>query len=318
MMPFLLIFLAFLSSVTAQFSMTQGFSESFNQYFENLSNESQGNRAVKALLNLTASNIKKAAKYQMPFELNCTVVYDAKVNRVDCVHQFENISFFHNTCEGYPELTASEKKYSEQQSLFQARMWVGISKLQMLQATYWVRPKRTVTQTGSLASLTDSVDSPSESCSLSSMGNCLGNSTGLMFTWSQISGIYSNPTSQASRYTNPASGVVLDGLTGLQWEQAASSPTMNWSAAGTYCAGRNTGSLSNWRLPNVDELQTLVDYTTSSPSINSAAFPSTPSNYFWTSTIYQPSPTNAWIIDFRNGVVVSLDVSNDCFVRCVR
>ncbi|MBH1988892.1 MAG: DUF1566 domain-containing protein [Myxococcaceae bacterium] len=157
----------------------------------------------------------------------------------------------------------------------------------------------------------------SGTCSPSVWGSCLGNSTGLAYIWSG-SAIYSNPTNQASRYTTPASGVVGDSLTGLQWEQAASSSTMTWSAAGTYCAGRTTGGLSGWRLPNVDELQTLVDYTTSSPSINSAAFPSTPSNYFWTSTLYQPNPTSAWLVYFFRGDVGFSDMSNNGFVRCAR
>jgi hypothetical protein len=82
--------------------------------------------------------------------------------------------------------------------------------------------------------------------------------------------------------------------------------------AKAYCASLSLGGVSGWRLPAVMELRTIVDLTRTSPSIDVAAFPGTPSEHFWTSSPY------AWDVDFVDGYSYSLDVGFHYRVRCVR
>ncbi|MEI6806822.1 MAG: DUF1566 domain-containing protein, partial [Myxococcaceae bacterium] len=153
---------------------------------------------------------------------------------------------------------------------------------------------------------------------------CVGCSTqappsaGLLVRWSRNGGTFDSVDN--GRYT-VSSGVVTDALTDLQWEQAASINTMAWSDAGTYCAGRSTGGFSNWRLPNIGELQTLIDYTVAYPAvpINEAYFPNTAATDFWSSTLRTGDEGNAWQVYFSDrgwSGYSSLATKNS--VRCIR
>lgn len=53
-----------------------------------------------------------------------------------------------------------------------------------------------------------------------------------------------------------------DSRTGLMWEVDDSQQPMSWQDALKRCAALSTGGYSDWRLPSVKELQTLVDYNT--------------------------------------------------------
>ena len=55
-----------------------------------------------------------------------------------------------------------------------------------------------------------------------------------------------------------------------------------------------------WRLPNRDELQSIVATTCKKPAIDQRVFPGTPSIQYWTSTASGPS--YAWVVFFRTGM----------------
>jgi len=124
----------------------------------------------------------------------------------------------------------------------------------------------------------------------------------------------------AGRYT-AAGGVVKDSKTGLYWQQVAAPTTYSFASAMTYCSG-NAAALSGtgWRLPAIKELQTLVDYSVNAPTIDVGWFPSTPSGYFWSSTLEPPvAPYNAWGVNFASGTTNGLDLASFMAnVRCVR
>jgi uncharacterized repeat protein (TIGR02543 family) len=71
-------------------------------------------------------------------------------------------------------------------------------------------------------------------------------------------------------------------------------------------------------LPTEDELLSLVDYTISSPSINSTLFPLSPSYNFWSSSAFVPNPAIAWYVVFEDGSADAYLQSNDYHVRLVR
>jgi len=98
----------------------------------------------------------------------------------------------------------------------------------------------------------------------------------------------SSPGAPAGQYTT-AADTVTDNKTGLVWQRAASPATYDETSAPAFCPTLDLGGFnSGWRLPTYKELQTLVDprVATPGPTIDQAAFPSTPAAYFWVSTGY--------------------------------
>jgi len=69
------------------------------------------------------------------------------------------------------------------------------------------------------------------------------------------------------RFADHLDGTATDGLTGLMWTQDAflAGKTVPWIDAHKFVADMNTGTLPNfgysdWRLPNINELESLLDY----------------------------------------------------------
>jgi hypothetical protein len=127
----------------------------------------------------------------------------------------------------------------------------------------------------------------------------------------------------AGRYTvtnaGTATGTVLDNVTGLTWQQMVPSGGYPQATAITNCLN-NTAQLPGvgWRLPNVRELQSIVDESqTTVPAIDSSAFPGTPDNDYWTSSAYAPMSGQAWYVAFGDGVAYGDVASQNKGVRCV-
>jgi len=78
----------------------------------------------------------------------------------------------------------------------------------------------------------------------------------------------------------------------------------------------------DWRLPNVNELQTLADYGRVGPAIdpvfNNAVDSFTQSSLYWSSTTYQLNPGNAWVVNFVDSQVRAAGKGIDFVVRAVR
>ncbi|MDK2956428.1 MAG: hypothetical protein PWQ57_1924 [Desulfovibrionales bacterium] len=62
--------------------------------------------------------------------------------------------------------------------------------------------------------------------------------------------------------------VVKDATTGLVWQRDwGSAGTPNWENALSYCEGLTLGGWTDWRLPNINELMTTVDYNNASLAV---------------------------------------------------
>jgi hypothetical protein len=146
------------------------------------------------------------------------------------------------------------------------------------------------------------------------------------------------PNSADSGLENPAHydtsipGVVVDKVTGLMWQQPVSSQGYTLSSGLSYCRGLSLAGYSDWRLPTVIELYSLVDFAVVEAQglaiIDPVAFPNTPLSYgaYWTSTPVTatglPSGSDFWVIDFFEGFAGSNSRMNATYntysVRCVR
>lgn len=64
-----------------------------------------------------------------------------------------------------------------------------------------------------------------------------------------------------NKYTNNNDGTITDSASGLMWAQSDNGETMNWETALAYCEAAELAGYSDWRMPNVKELQGIVDYS---------------------------------------------------------
>lgn len=119
-------------------------------------------------------------------------------------------------------------------------------------------------------------------------------------------------------------GTVTDTATGLIWQQNGPTDTdgnpmsMTWDEALAYCEGLDLAGRS-WRLPNINELQSIVDYRIFDPSVETSFFPDILSESYWSSTTFARDPNIAWDTHFREGDILLSggDKSENHYVRAV-
>jgi hypothetical protein len=107
-------------------------------------------------------------------------------------------------------------------------------------------------------------------------GRIKGYGTGPMPGGSQDKGFFvlyvrGNPEYGINDLVNNGDGTISDEATGLRWMQDDSGSGMLWEEALNYCESLDTTGISNWRLPNAKELQSIVDYSRSPDTTNTAA-----------------------------------------------
>lgn len=122
------------------------------------------------------------------------------------------------------------------------------------------------------------------------------------------------------RFTVPGDGTIIDNSTGLIWltNAGCGGATRTWSQAlnditslnttGTMNAGgcgdtSNSGTFqTDWRLPNVRELQSLTDFQNGNPSLPTGhPFSNVVSERYWSSTSHVGVSTQAWTVDMEYG-----------------
>jgi hypothetical protein len=125
------------------------------------------------------------------------------------------------------------------------------------------------------------------------------------------------------RFTDNGDWTVTDNLTGLIWVKWADCAlySMSWQAALDFCAALYDGcpdcspdpnytdcilsdnsNAGDWRLPNVKELLSLVDYGRYGPALPSGhPFMNVRNIYFWTSTSHIEFEDDAWVVGLGYG-----------------
>lgn len=114
------------------------------------------------------------------------------------------------------------------------------------------------------------------------------------------------------RFTDNQNGTVTDQLTGLIWlKNAGCSNPVDWPTALTTanqlangsCGLTDGSTAGQWRMPNANELESLVDVSQSNPAV-STGNPFTNislAKAYWSSTTYMALTSNAMAIRFSDG-----------------
>ena len=122
----------------------------------------------------------------------------------------------------------------------------------------------------------------------------------------------------ASSCSDNGNGTVTDNVTDLMWQQQDIDSRMTWQDALEYCESRTLAGYNDWRLPNIRETASIVDWSTYDPAINTTCFLGTEvSWYYHSSSTYIPAPNNSWSVYFLLGGIQVLGKTT-AYVRCVR
>ncbi len=147
-------------------------------------------------------------------------------------------------------------------------------------------------------------------------------------------GLYATGCPSEGRFVDNDDGTVTDACTGLMWQQNPADSNGDglfdefdeviWCTALAYCENLTFAGHDDWRLPNVRELQSIVDYGHAAPAIDPIFDTSiagiTPfSLTYWSSTSSTLGSFFAWFVEFDVGDVsqASKDLSVN-FFRAVR
>ena len=115
--------------------------------------------------------------------------------------------------------------------------------------------------------------------------------------------------------------VVTDSATGLMWQDTSenNSATYNWQEAIASCEALTLDTYDDWRLPNINELKTLIDRSKRTPALVDGFEYVQASSYYWSSTSVEGGfEYGAWIVLFNDGNVRGNAKGNNNYVRCVR
>lgn len=133
------------------------------------------------------------------------------------------------------------------------------------------------------------------------------------------------------RFLDNGDGTVTDHLTGLTWLLDADCPgdtltwqeALNWMAllngSSLACSGYAAMTFTDWRLPNANELESLLDRGHANPPLDPAhPFASVQPEAYWSSSTSTPAKDSAWIVTMTVGELSQALKSNEGRVWAVR
>lgn len=109
-----------------------------------------------------------------------------------------------------------------------------------------------------------------------------------------------------NRFVAAHQGTVTDTATKLMWQQQDDGKTRHWQQALEYCNTLTVAGFDDWRLPNIKELQSIVDYRVHDPALDQGFFlQQDKQGWFWSSTTHGDNIAHAAYICF--GKCISVD-----------
>lgn len=136
----------------------------------------------------------------------------------------------------------------------------------------------------------------------------------------------------AVRFVHQDQGTVVDTASGLVWMRCAQgfdwdgttclatedSKEFTWTEALQLAENYQFAGETDWRLPNKNELASIVERRCFAPAIEATVFPNTPVNSFWSNTPNYFNVSFAWAVNFDLGEHTTTRRSNLLAVRLVR
>lgn len=125
-------------------------------------------------------------------------------------------------------------------------------------------------------------------------------------------------------------GTVLHRPTQLVWQRCAigqswtgtncsgSAQLVDWSTALQLANDHVQAEADDWRLPNRNELASIVETRCHSPAVNGNAFPSATGDWYWTSSPTSELNDQVWVVLFTDGEVQPAAITGSYAVRLVR
>jgi hypothetical protein len=130
------------------------------------------------------------------------------------------------------------------------------------------------------------------------------------------------------RFTDNGDGTITDNKSGLMWVKNPHTDLpekfkerFNSRDAIQACKDLDFAGKKDWRLPTVEELRELVDYTRAAgddPAIDTTFFPDTKTSWYWTVTPVAWDADYAWFVGFCGGSVSTSSKGGSYYVRPVR
>ena len=119
-------------------------------------------------------------------------------------------------------------------------------------------------------------------------------------------------TTPDDRFLMHGNGTVTDTATDLMWAQCAEglsgsactdggAANFTWEEALIRARDSGLAGYTDWRLPNINELSSLVEERCVDPAISLAVFPNTPAAYFWSASPSAYQWLDAWAVYFNYG-----------------
>lgn len=121
------------------------------------------------------------------------------------------------------------------------------------------------------------------------------------------------PATPNANFTDNGDGTVRDKSTGLIWMRCALGQTWDgitctgnavaytWQQALQQADDYTFAASSDWRVPSVKELASILENACNFPAINLRVFPQTPTKKFWTASTYADENIRVWLVDFDFG-----------------
>lgn len=137
-------------------------------------------------------------------------------------------------------------------------------------------------------------------------------------------------TTPSEEFTDNGDGTVTHHITGLVWQRCSlgqiwdvsncsgDATTYTWEQALGAAELNDFINLSDWRLPNRNELISIVEYRCYDPTINNQLFPSTPPSWYWSSSPYSSDNNDARDFHFGDGTIHGNGRHTHSYVRLVR
>ena len=124
------------------------------------------------------------------------------------------------------------------------------------------------------------------------------------------------------RFSRSDDGIVTDRQTGLQWQDdynynGGAVKSAKWIDAIAYCENLSLGGYTDWRLPNIRELFSIVDRSQYGDTID-PVFRSSTNYSYWSSTTRATDPSWAIVEDFYDGGSGGMSKDTILNVLCVR